>query len=107
MGTSEYKVVFDSKKKKSKEIKHKLTLDEYDDLTLDNQILGASLERGKIIAELARQYSWLMELAEGMESTKDKNIYSRYAYGLKMATNIIENLPPYEENVGCRECGVI
>lgn len=107
MGTSEYKVVFDSKKKKSKEIKHKLTLDEYDDLTLDSQILGASLERGKIIAELERQSSWLMGLAEDMESTKDKNIYSRYAYGLKMAITVIESLPPYEDNVGCRECGVI
>jgi hypothetical protein len=48
-----------------------------------------------------------MGLAEDMESTKDKNIYSRYAYGLKMAITVIESLPPYEDNVGCRECGVI
>lgn len=95
-----------SKKPKS-EVLHKLTLDEYDDLTLDNQILGASLERGKIIDELERQSSWLMDFAENMESAKDKNIYSRYAYGLKMAIAVIENLPPYEDNVGCRECGVI
>lgn len=99
--------------KKSKEVKLQrkvycdFTLDEYDNLTLENQILGASLERGKIVAELERQSSWLMDFAENMESTKDKNIYSRYSYGLKMAITVIENLPPYEENVGCRECGVI
>lgn len=107
MATSEYKVTYDSKKKKSKQIKHELTLDEYDELTFENQILGASLERGKIVAELERQSSWLMDFAENMESTKDKNIYSRYAYGLKMAIAVIDNLPPYEDNVGCRECGVI
>ena len=94
-------------KKSRKTPTHVLTLDEYDELTFENQILGASLERGKIVAELERQSSWLMGLAEDMESTKDKNIYSRYAYGLKMAITVIENLPPYEENVGCRECGVI
>lgn len=105
MSTSEYKVNFDSKKKKSKQITHKLTLDEYDELTLENQVFGAQSERGNIIAELERQSSWLMSLADGLENTKDKNIYSRYAYGLKMAITMIENLASYEDNIGCNECG--
>lgn len=93
--------------KSQREVYRDFTLDEYDELTFENQILGANIERGNIVAELERQSSWLMGLAEGMESTKDRNIYSRYAYGLKMAITVIQNLAPYEDNVGCRECGVI
>jgi hypothetical protein len=87
-----------------KEPIHKLTLDEYDELTMENQILGAQSERGKIIAELERRAGQMMDFAECMESTKDKNSYSRYAFGLQMAVRIVNELRPYEENVGCPEC---
>jgi hypothetical protein len=87
-----------------KEPIHKLTLDEYDELTMENQIFGAQSERGKIIAELERRAGQMMEFAECMESTKDKNTYSRYAFGLQMAVRIVNELRPYEDNVGCPEC---
>lgn len=103
MATSNYKVKF-KKEKPAKQITHELTLDEYDELTLENQILGAGWERGKIIAEIERRAAQMMEFAECMESTKDKNAYSRYAFGLQMAVRIINELRPYEENVGCPEC---
>ena len=87
-----------------KDVARELTLDEYDELTMENQILGASLERGKIVEELERRAAQMMEFAECMESTKDKNAYSRYAFGLQMAVRIVNELRPYEENVGCPEC---
>lgn len=83
---------------------YQLTIDEYDDLTMQNQILGAGYERGKIIAELERRSAQMMEFADCMESTKDKNIYARYAYGLQMAVRIVSELRSYEDNVGCPEC---
>lgn len=92
------------KEKPAKRISHELTLDEYDELTFENQILGAGLERGHIIAELERRSAQMMEFAECMESTKDKNVYARYAYGLQMAIRIVNELRSYEENVGCPEC---
>jgi hypothetical protein len=92
------------KKEQAKKITHQLTLDEYDELTMENQILGAQRERGKIIAELERRAGQMMEFAECMESTKDKNAYSRYAFGLQMAVRIVNELRPYEDNVGCPEC---
>ena len=70
----------------------------------EKQILGAGVESGKIVAELKRRAAQMMDFAEGMESTKDKNAYSRYAFGLQMAVRIINELRPYEENVGCPEC---
>ena len=92
------------KKEQAKKITHQLTLDEYDKLTLEHQILGAQGERGMIIAELERRAGQMMEFAECMESTKDKNAYSRYAFGLQMAVRIVNELRPYEDNVGCPEC---
>lgn len=90
--------------KNPKQTVHTLTLDEYDELTMENQILGAEYERGKIIAELGRRAAQMQDLADCMESTKDRNIYTRYAFGLQMAVRIINELRPYEENVGCPEC---
>lgn len=92
--------------KKSK-IYKSLTLDEYDELTLAQQSVGAAIERGKIVSELERCAAQMAEFAECMESTKDRNAYARYAFGLQMAVRLINELPIYEDNVGCRECGVI
>ena len=103
MSTTNFKVKF-KKEKPAKQITHELTHDEYDELTMENQILGASGERMKIISELSRRADQMMEFAERMESTKDKNAYSRYAFGLQMAVRIVNELRPYEENVGCPEC---
>ena len=93
-----------TKKDPERKIYRDYTLDEYDELTLKQQGIGAGWERGKIIAELERRAAQMKEFADCMESTKDKNIYSRYAYGLQMAVRIVEELRPYEENVGCPEC---
>ena len=91
---------------KKKKIYKEFTVEEFDKFALDQEVAGANLERGNIIAELERRSNQLMDFADGLESTKDKNIYTRYAYGLKMAISVIEALPGLEDNSGCRECGV-
>jgi hypothetical protein len=104
MSTSEYKVVFDSKKKKHKEIKHVLTLDEYDELTFENQILGAKSERGNIVAELERRYSQLQDFSRKATLVSEDDQFAMHANGLALAIKIIADLPDYEDNVGCPEC---
>lgn len=92
-------------KKKKKKIYKEFTVEEFDKFALDQKVAGANLERGNIIAELERCSNQLMDFANGLENTKDKNIYARYAYGLKMSISVIEALPGLEDNIGCRECG--
>lgn len=94
-----------SKKEKSaKKITHQLTLDEYDELTMENQILGAGWERGKIIAELERRASQLREFSDKSGLITNADQYAKDAHGLEMALRFIRNLREYEYNVGCPEC---
>lgn len=92
------------KKPKKKEPVHTLTLDEYDDLTMENQILGASLERGHIIAELERRAGQLREFSDRSGLVTDADQYAKDAHGLEMALRFIRNLREYEDNIGCPEC---
>ncbi len=93
--------------KNTKQPVHKLTLDEYDELTLSNQILGASTERGNIMIELNRRIAELMELSDLLCLPNFTEEAKEAARGLSAAMEVIANLPTYEDNVGCRECGVI
>ena len=99
------------RKKKVKESKdpitHKLTLDEYDELTMENQVLGAGSERGKIIAELELSARRLWSYSEAAALVPDRDIFAQKAAGLEMAANLVRDLRKYEDNVGCIECGVI
>lgn len=83
---------------------HTLTLDEYDELTMENQILGAGWERGKIIAELERRAGQLREFSDKSGLVTDADQYAKDAHGLEMALRFIRNLREYEDNVGCPEC---
>lgn len=94
-------------KKIGKGYKHELTLDEYDELTLENQILGAGHERGKIVAELERRAKQLRAFSEAADIVPDWDLFAQHARGMEMAARIIRTLPKYEDNVGCPECGVI
>lgn len=111
MTTSEYKVTYDSRKKK-KESKPKfhsqLTLDEYDALTFKFLDEGAKEERGNMLKELRRKKSALEEfhLATSVDSELNKNLAGAIE-GFGMAIQFIETLAPFEDNVGCPECGVI
>ena len=94
-----------SKKEKStKKITHQLTLDEYDELTMENQILGAGWERGKIIAELERRAGQLREFSRMSDFVDGRDVFAQQARGMEMALRFIRNLREYEDNVGCPEC---
>lgn len=89
---------------KKKEPVHKLTLDEYDELTMENQILGAGWERGKIIAELERRAGQLREFSRMSDFTDGRDVFAQQARGVEMAVRFIKGLREYEDNVGCPEC---
>lgn len=92
------------KEKSSKKITHQLTLDEYDELTMENQILGADHERGKIIAELERRAGQLREFSNKSDFVDGRDVFAQQARGMEMALRFIRNLRKYEDNVGCPEC---
>lgn len=87
-----------------KEPVHKLTLDDYDELTMENQILGASLERGHMIAELERRACQLREFSEVADLVPDRDQFAQHARGMEMAVRFLRGVRVYEENVGCPEC---
>lgn len=107
VGTASRKTSKVGKKKPEQQFMHKLTLDEYDELTFENQILGAKIERGHIVAELRRKASQANELYEaaplGSELARQLSDLIR---GLQTAVKLIESLRSYEDNVGCAECEV-
>jgi hypothetical protein len=104
MATSEYRVTLGSKKKKVKQVKHVLTLDEYDELTMENQILGAKLERGNIVAELQRRADQLREFSDKSDFVDGRDVFAQQARGMEMAIRFIGGVREYEDNVGCPEC---
>lgn len=100
--TTEYKTSFKKPKKLQRE--HTLTLDEYDELTMEHQILGASLERGHILAELERRAGQLREFSDKCGLITSADQFAQHARGMEMALSFIRNLRKYEDNVGCPEC---
>ena len=92
------------KKQKPKKHMHSLTLDEYDELTMENQILGASLERGHIVSELKRRAEQLREFSRMSDFVDGRDVFAQRASGLEMALRFIHDLREYEDNVGCPEC---
>ena len=92
------------KKQKPKKHMHSLTLDEYDELTMENQILGAGLERGHMIAELERRAEQLREFSDKSGLSPSTDQYAKDANGIEMAINFIRTIRKYEDNVGCPEC---
>jgi len=92
------------KEKPSTKITHQLTLDEYDELTFENQILGASLERGKIVEELERRSKQLREFSDKSDFVDGRDVFAQQARGMEMAVRFINATRKYEDNVGCPEC---
>jgi len=103
MKTTNYKIKI-KKEKPAKRISHELTLDEYDELTMENQILGASLERGKIVEELERRAEQLRQFSEAADLTPSHDVFAQEARGVEMAIRLIAKIRKYEDNVGCPEC---
>lgn len=95
------------KKKLKDQFTRELTLDEYDELTMENQILGANFERGHIITELERRAAQLREFSDRSGLVTDADQYAKDAHGLEMALRFIRNLREYEQNVGCPECDAL
>jgi hypothetical protein len=87
-----------------KDVARELTLDEYDELTMEHQIKGASLERANMIAELERKARQLREFSEVAELVRDHDQFAQHARGMEMAARILKGVRVYEENVGCPEC---
>ena len=99
------------RKKKTKETKEPkrhiyrdYTLDEYDELTLEQQGIGAGSERGNIIAELERRAGQLREFSDKSDFVDGSDVFAQQARGMEMAIRFIRNLREYEDNVGCPEC---
>lgn len=80
------------------------TLDEFDEFTMELQVLGAGYERGKLVSELTRRAKQLRELSEVSGLVPDLDQFARFASGLEMAVRIIEGTRNLEDNVGCPEC---
>lgn len=93
-----------TKKDSKRQIYRDYTLDEYDELTMENQILGASLERGKIITELERRARQLLDFSRDTRLPSEDDQFRHHANGVFLAIQIIKNLREYEDNVGCPEC---
>ena len=93
-----------SKKKEAPKVTHQLTLDEYDELTMEHQILGASLERGKIVEELERRAKQLREFSDKSDFVDGRDVFAQQARGMEMAVRFINATRKYEDNVGCPEC---
>jgi hypothetical protein len=85
------------------------TLDEFDEFTMELQSLGASHERGNIIEELERRRKHLFEAQQAMGSPggEPQAVMLNYVMGISMAISFIEQLPDWEDNCGCSECGAI
>lgn len=91
-------------KNKEPKITHKLTLDEYDELTTENQILGAQLERQAIVAHLVDVRSQVMGV-RNLTSRQDlRESLMEFYDGVTGAIDAIQALPAYENRVGCAEC---
>lgn len=93
-----------AKKKSATKITHQLTLDEYDELTMENQIQGAQYERAAIVAHLADVRAQIRGVAE---MTDRPNLTRDLVYledGINAAINAVNALPQYENRVGCVEC---
>lgn len=93
-----------TKKKSATKVTHQLTLDEYDELTMENQVLGAQFERSAIVAHLADVRAQIRGVAE---MTDRPNLTRDLGYledGINAAINAINALPQYENRVGCPEC---
>lgn len=90
--------------KKKQEPVHTLTLDEYDELTADNQKLGAATERRDIISHLADVRAQIRGVAE---MTDRPNLTRDLVYledGINAAVNAIKALPDLYARVGCEHC---
>lgn len=103
MPTKKYKTSI-KKEKPTKRISHELTLDEYDELTFEHQIMGAGFERGKIIEELERRSKQLREFSEKSDFVNSHDVFAQQARGMEMAIRFIKEIRKYEDNVGCPEC---
>jgi hypothetical protein len=91
-------------KEPKRDIYRDFTLDEYDQLTFEQQIIGAGWERGKIIAELERRVGQLREFSDKSDFVDGRDVFAQQARGMEMALRFIRNLREYEDNVGCPEC---
>jgi hypothetical protein len=93
-----------TKKEPERRIYRDYTLDEYDELTLEQQSIGAGWERGKIIAELERRHRQLLDFSRDTRLPSEDDQFRHHANGLYLAIQIINNMRSYEDNVGCPEC---
>lgn len=93
------------KKKSATKITHQLTLDEYDELTAENQKLGAMWERRDIkshLVDVMSQIKGVQELTSQYSLVKGLNdLYD----GVNAAYNAIDALPELYDRVGCPDCG--
>lgn len=97
-----------AKKQTTKKYTYKeLTLEEYDELTLKHQDIGAAAERGNILAELRVIQGQLLYFSRYTNLPSEDDQFHQHANGIGLSIRTIENMPSYEDNVGCRECGSI
>lgn len=94
-----------TKKKSATKITHQLTLDEYDELTFESQVLGAQYERAAIVAHLVDVRSQVMGVKHLTSRQDLRESLMEFYDGITGAIDAIQSLPKYENRVGCPECG--
>lgn len=93
-----------TKKDSKRKVYRDFTLDEFDELTLEHQAIGAGQERGNIVVELQRRAKQLRKFSKAAELVPDRDLFAQRAAGFEMAVRTIQYMRKYEDNVGCPEC---
>lgn len=96
------------KKKKQEKVERKIyrdfTLAEFDIFTMDVQCDGARHERKSVITELLRAQLNLQKYSNGV-GPESKRVIEGLASGVRLAIQLIDSMPEYEDRCECEDCG--
>lgn len=96
------------KKKKEAKTERKVykdfTLSEFDVFTMDLQCEGARHERKSVINELIKAQLNLQKYSNGI-GPESKRVVEGLASGVRLAIQLIENMPEFEDRCECDDCG--
>lgn len=96
------------KKKKEKKTERKVyrdfTLAEFDVFTMDVECQGAQHERKAIVEELLKARLNLQRYSNGV-GPESKRVIDGIASGVRLALELIQVMPEYEDRCECSDCG--
>lgn len=96
------------KKKKESKTERKVyrdfTLNEFDVFTMDLQCEGARHERKVTVEELLKAQLNLQKYSNGV-GPESKRVIDGLASGVRLAIQLIERMPEFEDRCECSDCG--